>query len=144
MLISNPDLGELNMLDLESMIKASRIQLLAKYLDDSDSFWKTFFEAFCERYGGVNSLLRSNYDMKLIDIKSNFYKGALSLDAWSILCKETIRENYLWNNKYIKMVNKPVFFKDFAEKGFNYIKQLYDDDEKLIHFADTGLTTKQY
>ena len=95
-------------------------------------------------YGGVNSLLCSNYDMKLIDIKSNFYKGALSLDAWSILCKETIRENYLWNNKYIKMVNKPVFFKDFAEKGFNYIKQLYDDDEKLIHFADTGLTTKQY
>ena len=37
-----------------------------------------------------------------------------------------------------------MFFKDFAEKGFNYIKQLYDDDEKLIHFADTGLSTKQY
>ena len=37
-----------------------------------------------------------------------------------------------------------MFFKDFSEKGFNFIKQLYDDDEKLIHFADTGLTTKQY
>ena len=36
-----------------------------------------------------------------------------------------------------------MFFKDFAEKSFNYIKQLYDDDEQLI-LADTGLTTKQY
>ena len=76
--------------------------------------------------------------MKFIDIKSNFYKEVL--DAWSILCKETSRENYLWNNKCIKIANKPVFFKDFAEN----IKQLYDDDEKLIHFADTGLSTKQY
>ena len=62
------------MLDLESMIKASRIKLLTKYFDDNDSFWKTTFETFCEKYGGVNSLLRANYDMKFIDIKFNFYK----------------------------------------------------------------------
>ena len=37
-----------------------------------------------------------------------------------------------------------MFFKDFEDEGFNYIKQLYDDDEKLIHFTDTGLSTKQY
>ena len=98
---------------------------------------KLLLQTFCEKYGGVYSLLRSNYDMKFIDIKSNFYKEVL--DAWSILCKETIRENYLWNNKCIKIANKPVFFEDFAEKCFNYIKQLYDDDEKMIHFADTGL-----
>ena len=103
MLISKPDHGGLNMVDLESMNKASRIKLLANYLDDSDPFWKTTFETFFEKYGGVNSLLRSNYDMQFIDIKSNVYKEAL--DAWSILCKETIRENYLWNNKYIKIVS---------------------------------------
>ena len=71
--------------------------------------------------------------MKFIDIKSNFYKEVL--DTLSILCKKTTREYYLWNNKCIKIANKPVFFKDFAEKGFNYIKQLYDDDEKLIHIC---------
>ena len=60
------------MLGLESIIKASRIKLFTKYFNDSDSFWKTTFETFCEKYGGVNSLLRSNYDMKFIDIKSKF------------------------------------------------------------------------
>ena len=60
------------MLDSESRIKASRIKL-TKYSDDNDSFRKTIFETFCEKYGGVNSLLRSNYDMEFIDIKSNFF-----------------------------------------------------------------------
>ena len=37
MLISKPDHGGLNMLDLESIIKASRIKLLTKYFNGSDS-----------------------------------------------------------------------------------------------------------
>ena len=119
MLMSKPDHGGLNKLDLESMIKSPRIKLLTKYFDDSDSFWKTTFETFCENYEGVNSLHRSNYDMKFIDIKPKFYKEVL--DAWSILCKETIRENYSWNNRCIKIANKPVFFKDFAQRKVSTI-----------------------
>ena len=44
----------------------------------------------------------------------------------------------LWNNKYILIKGKPIFFLEFYQKGINTINDLIDDDRGLIPSGRNG------
>ena len=61
---------------------------------------------------------------------SNFYKSVLA--SWAeyrdeeVVTPEQVANQVLWNNKYIKVDNSPVFFPQLASKGIFRIKDLYN------------------
>ena len=50
-------------------------------------------------------LLKCNYDVK--DLNSNLNGFYLHLLIWWVNCAHCV----IWNNKYIRIDNKPIFFK---------------------------------
>ena len=55
---------------------------------------------------------------------------------------------FLWYNSYTKIDNKFVCYKDFADKNFNYINNLFDENGELKSWqkilSDFQLTQKSY
>ena len=78
-------------------------------------------------------LFHCNYDVKDIPITSQFYSELLKW--WSDFREEFDRErdqqNIVWNNKEIRINNKPVFYKNFFESGIIHVKNL------LFHLSNT-------
>ena len=42
-----------------------------------------------------------------------------------------VSSQFLWYNSYIKIDNKVVCYKDFADKNINYVSDLFDEDGEL-------------
>ena len=59
-----------------------------------------------------------------------------------------VSSQFLWYNSYIKVDNKVVCYKDFADKKINYIKNLFDEYGELKSWqkilSDFKLTQKSY
>ena len=83
-------------------------------------------------FGGL-FLFYCNYDVKDTPITSQFYSELLKW--WSDFREEfdteRDRQNIVWNNKEIRIKNKPVFYKNFFESGITYVSDL------LFHLNNT-------
>ena len=71
----------------------------------------------------------TTYDLKDVPISSNFYTELLQ---WWADFRETFSTEkqwleILWNNKDIRIDNKPIFYKTFFESGVNYVTDLRFD-----------------
>ena len=96
---------------------------------------------FCNRsYGGLNFLLRCNYDKKIfnqIDLPP-FYQQIL----WYFLELKTLYENdigqeaILFNNKEILVGNRPFFLKDWFDLGIVSIQDIFSENGKFLSFQE--------
>ena len=106
--------GGLKMIDLESMIQSFRLAWIKRTFEAYDSTWKSYLRHLLNRFGGL-FLFHCNYDVKDIPITSQFYSELLKW--WSDFREEfdteRDRQNIVWNNKEIRINNKPVFYKNF-------------------------------
>ena len=108
--------GGLRVTNVEIMFKSLRlvwIQRLLKYDDEEDDTWSAIPKFYFSKYGGLNFLLRSNYDKKFLkdsDIPS-FYKDILFsfLDLKSLYNFKDEQEMILFNNKEILIDGRTVF-----------------------------------
>ena len=63
------------MTDVEIMIKALRLAWIPRLLNPVSLNWKSIPDNFLKKLGGLNFLLRCNYDAKYLDPKlPAFYK----------------------------------------------------------------------
>ena len=124
--------GGLKMIDLESMIQSLRLAWIKRTFEAHDSIWKSYLRHLLNRFGGL-FLFHCNYDVKDIPITSQFYSELLKW--WSDFREEfdteRDRQNIVWNNKEIRINNKPVFYKNFFESGIIYVSNL------LFHLNNT-------
>ena len=78
-----------------------------------------------------NLALSDAFKLK-IDDYPEFYKGFV--DLWIRISvtdpqsEHDILSQTLWNNKYILIKGKPIFFLEFYQKGINTINDLIDDE----------------
>ena len=89
--------------------------------------------------GGLNFLLRCNYNTKYLDHKlSAFYKDILSYftELKSQYKYEQGQEIILFNNKAILIGGKPFFIPEWFSKGIICIKDLLDENGKLLSFQE--------
>ena len=120
------------MIDLESMIQSLRLAWIKRTFEAHDSTWKSYLRHLLNRFGGF-FLFHCNYDVKDIPITSQFYS---ELPKWWSDFREEFdterdRQNIVWNNKEIRINNKPVFYKNFFESGIIYVSDL------LFHLNNT-------
>ena len=109
--------GGLKMIDLESMIKSLRLAWQKRIFQCNSGAWRSFLRFSLEPFGGL-FLFHCNYDIKEILISSKFYSELFQW--WSefrnVFDSRRECQYILWNNREIRVDNKPVFNKNFLNK----------------------------
>lgn len=129
--------GGLKMIDINFYINSLKCTWIKRIYDENNTGqWKNIYEKKLNRNGGkliFESELSKEIIRYLYD-DSKFLKEILL--AWleiKKLEKTTIGKQLLWNNKNITIGNNPVFFKEWSNKGINYIEDVYDYRNKTFH-----------
>ena len=114
--------GALKMIDLESMIKSLRLALLKRIFTATTVLGEAF-TVFVGTFWGPLSLFHCNYDIKEIHISSKFYSELLQWwsEFRSVFDSRRECQYILWNNKEIRVDNKPVFYKKKKKNFLNKI-----------------------
>lgn len=118
----------LKMIDLETMVKSLRLAWLKRIFSENDSTWKNYLRYQLKSFGGL-FLFHCNYDVKDVLIKSPFYSELLQwwADFRDDFSTDKMRYNIIWNNKDIRINNKPIFYKTFFDNGFLLVSDLRFD-----------------
>ena len=132
-MINEPGNGGLKMIDLCSFNKSLKTTWVKKYLDTTNNGkWKLLFDDELKNYSCEN-LFRCNLNVKdakeVIKVTDPLLKEIL--EYWTeanfqrqITSEINFREQGLWFNSLIRIANKPIFFKDWSEKGITKVKDL--------------------
>ena len=113
------------MIDLESVIKSLRLAWIKRIFGKNDGAWKSCLRILLQRFGDL-FLFYCNYEIKDHAIPSLFYSELLQW--WSGFRdgfdsgKE--RQFIFWNNKQIRINNRPIFYGKFFENVIIYVKDL--------------------
>ena len=99
--------GGLNLTDIETQIKALRLSWIPRILDERKGTWKSYFNFLLRNHGGA-FLLSCSYDANDLNLYAEL------LLWWADFRRSFFHmsrvENIIWNNKEIKMNNKPIFY----------------------------------
>ena len=116
------------MIDLETMVKSLRISWLKRIFSENNGTWKMYLRHQLKYVDGL-FLFHCNYDIKDVVISSQFYSELLQW--WSEFredfSSEKLYQNIIWNNKDIRVNDKPVFYKTFFNSGLILISDLRID-----------------
>ena len=134
--------GGLKAPHLNSMIETQRIMCCKKLASDKPSSWKTILLHYLIPVGG-KLILGCSFDVKMLPIKlPPFYEDCLkSFAKCSVATNQCVEltddinatlQTIIWNNKFICIDGKPVFFKTLAEKGILRIGDLISVNNELI------------
>ena len=139
--INDYERGGLKMIDVDCIIRSLRLGWLQRVFNDSSATWKRYFLYLLEHVGGI-FFLSCNFDVKDFNLPSPFYYELLQW--WSefrdTFAEEKDYQKIIWNNKEIKIDNKPVYFKNYREAGITYTHDLLFDRD--INVAFTHLSNK--
>ena len=138
-LISEIEDGGLKAPHLDSIIETQRVIFCKKLASDQPQSWKTILLHYLRPVGG-KFVLCCNYDLKKLPIKlPTFYEECFkSFAKCSATNYESMQEikdlskAILWNNKFICIEGKSVYFKALAEKGILRIRDLISENDELI------------
>ena len=137
-LYQNCERGGLRMTDVDSMIKALRLAWIPRLLKSGHQNWKSVPNYFFDKYGGLQFILNCNYNVKYFEKLPNFYKEILKyfsdLKALYNSDLTSNRDITLFNNKEILIGRKPLFNKEWFDKGIRTINDLLDNDGKFLSF----------
>lgn len=120
-LIAGYDEWGLKAPDLATMNKGLRLAWLGRLLNVNIFALSSIY---LNKYGGINLLLHSNYDHKMLELPP-FYKELFKY--YSELRPTDKFGGVLWNNRNILINNKMLFKQEWWEKGIIYIKDLIQD-----------------
>jgi len=127
--------GGLKMIDLESMIKSLRLAWLKRIFGENDDAWKSYLHVSLKRHWGL-FLFYCNYDIKDYFPPSFFYSELLQW--WSEFRDgyDTKKEwqHVAWNNKEIRINNKPIFYRTLFENGITFANDLLFDTDTANSF----------
>ena len=146
-LISDYKNGGLRMPHIKTLIDTQRIICLKKYIEDYDSPWKHVLSFFLKDYGGKFFLYCNFNSVDLPDHLPSFYRECLNvwskLTAKPVESRDEVLKQILWNNQFVRVNGKPVFYKRLFSKGIIFISDILTNYGKLKpwpSFAATGLT----
>ena len=106
---------------------------LKRLFNDSNATWKMYLLHLLKPVGG-KFFLNCNYEVSDYTISSQFYQELLLW--WSefreSVASETDWKIIVWNNKEIRIDNKPVYYKNYFKSGIIYIHDLLFNYDRLL------------
>ena len=136
--------GGLRVPNMEVMAKSLKLAWISRFLKadmlSRKENWKIIPDYFLRKHGGLNFLLRCNYDKKLInqiDIPA-FYKQLLLyfLELKNLYGYSNGQEFILFNNKEIRIENKTIFLKSWFENEILTIQDILNENGKFLSFNE--------
>ena len=130
------DKGGIRMTEVGLMLKAMRLAWIPCLLKHPNSNWNSVPDFFLRRLGGLNFLLRCNYDVIFLNSKlPTFYKDMLSFfDDLKTLYNYNLGQIVLFNNREILIDGKPFFIQEWFSKGIILIRDLLDEQGQLLSY----------
>ena len=123
--ISNYEEGGIKMVDVDSMIKSLRLAWLKRIFSSNAGAWKNYLEYILKESGDL-LLFSCDYDVKDFSINSQFYMELLHW--WSEFRDNFATENdwhvIIWNNRAIRINNKPIFYRKYYTSGILTVDNL--------------------
>ena len=135
--------GGLNFPNFDITVKALRLSWIGRLLEKEPSTdaWKAIPNAFFEKYGGLNFLLKCNYNTKKLDKSVSLFYLEM-LDYFKELRQVPVNQDsyesdlILWNNQDITIEGKSLFWKRWAENGIYYIQDILNENGKFLTFEE--------
>ena len=140
-LISDIEDGGLKAPHLESIIETQRVLCCKKLASNQPSNWKNIILHYLEPVGG-KFILCCDFDLKKLPIKlPAFYEECLkSFVKCSAANRTSLQDQneqdlskaIVWNNKFICVGGRSVYFRNLAEKGILRMGDLISDNNQFI------------
>lgn len=134
--------GGLKMINLKSRVQTQNIMWLKRLASTTDAGWKDILLHYLKPFGGKD-FLKCNIDVKkLKGVIPPFYLEALTL--WFELTNfkpvkvDDVLNQTIWNNKFILIGKKMVYYSKFAEAGFHTLYDFIDDKGNWLKFSVLG------
>lgn len=133
---SRTNKGGLNFPNFATTVKVLRLSWIGRLLNGpTTNAWKAIPNAFFDKYGGLNFLLKCNYSIKKLD--KNVSPFSLEMLDYFKELRLNREDNYksdliLWNNRDITIEGKSLFWKSWIEKGIYYIQDILNEDGKFV------------
>ena len=116
--------GGLNALDFSVMNGVLKLKWLNSFILHKDSFWFSIPDAIFQKMGGIEFLVRCDYDICKLPVKTSDCHQQVLL-YWNLLSKHFIyyistykhykhftpNNSPLWNNRYILTNRKSLFLR---------------------------------
>jgi len=131
----NYDKGGLRMVDIDITAKSLRLVWISRLRQSGASNWSIIPNYFFNKCGGLNFLLRCDYDSKYIEGVPKFYREML--DYFKEL--KDLYQNHEDQNTILVIGGKPVFYREWFSKGIISIEQLLNENSKFMTFTDFQL-----
>lgn len=130
--------GGLRMVDIELTIKSLRLAWIKRLLSREKCNWKVVPDHFFNQHGGLNFLLRCNYDVKYLRHIPTFYRDILTAfdEIKTLYNYDQGADIILFNNKEILVGGKPIFLREWFTKGIHTIQQLLNENGQYLTFQE--------
>jgi len=125
------------MTDFDFLLKALKLTWILRLLCTLDnSNWCIIPEHYFRSKGGLNFLLRCNYDTNYFKDLSPFYKKILNFfhELKTLYSYDQKQELVLFNNKDILVDGKPIFLNEWFKKGILSINDLLNESGNFLTF----------
>ncbi len=130
--------GGLKAIHIDCVNGTIKINWLRSLLRDENTKWFHIPKHIFTSLGGINLLLRCDFDIKKIPIKLSAFHQQVLL-YWKMIFKHDFSPHNtpLWNCRYVLLRNKSVFFyRNWLEKGIWSVIHLLDNTGNILPFAD--------
>ncbi len=125
--------GGLNAFDFSVMNGVLRLKWLSSFILHKDSFWFSIPKVIFQKMGGIEFLLRCDYNVCKLPVKlSNYHQKVLLY--WKLIYNHnfTPHNSPLWNNRYVLTNRQSLFLETWLDKGIWALSQLMDKQGNLL------------
>ena len=132
------DKGGLRIIDIKIMFKALKLAWIPRLLSPGRQNWKTIPDYYLRKLGGLNFLLRCNYDPEHLNTLPSFYQSILKYfnELKNLYDFDQAQDLILSNNKEILVDGKTFFLRDWFNKGILSIQDLLDDAGHILSYQE--------
>ena len=129
--------GGLKAIDFYCLNGMIKVNWLKAFLKNSDAFWYCIPTQLFSRVGGLPFLLLCDFTISKLPIKlSDFHQQVLLY--WKLIYKHnfTPHSSPIWNNRYITLSRKSVFYREWKEKNIWSIMDMMNRDCTILSYSD--------
>ena len=133
------DKGGLRAPSIDALAKSLRLTWISDE-EMSNESWKAIPNYLFEQYGGLNFILRCNYDKNFLEQINlpQFYKLILRyfLELKDSFKNHSDQEQILLNNKDILINGCTIFYRNWFDRGIYFIQDLLKADGKFLSYSE--------
>ena len=129
--------GGLNLPDFKIINNSLKVVWIRRlYESKEDASWSYIPLVFIRHLGG-SFLFKCNYDLKYLNLNVpiDFYKDVLliwqTVNQHTPRTKEQILEEIIWNNRFIRIEDRSVYYKEWHKSGVTKVKDILDKNKFL-------------